>query len=660
LQGGSQGAGVDTVVAGAHFSDYSSSQTRGWWFQAQSSYTISGVHCSDDNTAGAVLGTNQSVEIIDFGALLPVVFPGPGGPYTTLFSAIDTAEGWIACNVNIVNGNYYGVIGAKHAPVLSTGPIQIAPIMYNSYGSSGAQTFTIDGHPTIATRLLLQSALSLGSPISGSYMSEPNGSIGRVNIITGGGVNWYDVSTGQMIGGGDTLNYAPSQSTFVTGVITDSIGQLHSDTMHLEVLNTAISTSGFSLCNGPLVLTAPATFSNYVWSNGASTSSILTVNTPGTYYVDCIMPNGMTCQSPPITIYQDTIPISLSTPDSVFICQGDTVIIDGPLGFSQYNWSTVASIPSITTTITGNYSLTVTDGNGCIGVSNTTTIDISPQTITATTTGYSLCNGSVTLNAGSGFASYQWFNNGIMQILGSSQTYIVNNAGVYHCEVVYPTGCTAISNLMTIVAGTGAFNVSISAIGNDSLCGPNDQVVLDAGNYASFIWNTGDTTQQIMVSNLGVYTVDVLDSIGCQGSSIIGYEVFNTVNTSSISGSTTPTQFQTEIYQVLSTPGSTYNWDVGLGIILAGNGTFAIQVEYGSSSVGNFEIYVIETNSDGCVGDTIFLSVSVLVSAVEEVDLLPHKLLKVRDLLGRETKQAKQPLFYIYDDGKVEKRIIIE
>ena len=36
------------------------------------------------------------------------------------------------------------------------------------------------------------------------------------------------------------------------------------------------------------------------------------------------------------------------------------------------------------------------------------------------------------------------------------------------------------------------------------------------------------------------------------------------------------------------------------------------------------------------------------------------KLLKVTDLLGRETKQANQPLFYIYDDGTVEKRIVIE
>jgi len=36
------------------------------------------------------------------------------------------------------------------------------------------------------------------------------------------------------------------------------------------------------------------------------------------------------------------------------------------------------------------------------------------------------------------------------------------------------------------------------------------------------------------------------------------------------------------------------------------------------------------------------------------------KLLKVTDLLGRETKGTNQLLFYIYDDGTVEKRIVIE
>ncbi|MDO7575524.1 MAG: plastocyanin/azurin family copper-binding protein [Flavobacteriaceae bacterium] len=36
------------------------------------------------------------------------------------------------------------------------------------------------------------------------------------------------------------------------------------------------------------------------------------------------------------------------------------------------------------------------------------------------------------------------------------------------------------------------------------------------------------------------------------------------------------------------------------------------------------------------------------------------ELFKITDLLGRERKQTNQPLFYIYDDGTVEKRIVIE
>jgi len=46
-------------------------------------------------------------------------------------------------------------------------------------------------------------------------------------------------------------------------------------------------------------------------------------------------------------------------------------------------------------------------------------------------------------------------------------------------------------------------------------------------------------------------------------------------------------------------------------------------------------------------------------TGIEEHTINKH-LLKVTDLLGRETKQTNQPLFYIYDDGTVEKRIIIE
>jgi len=43
-----------------------------------------------------------------------------------------------------------------------------------------------------------------------------------------------------------------------------------------------------------------------------------------------------------------------------------------------------------------------------------------------------------------------------------------------------------------------------------------------------------------------------------------------------------------------------------------------------------------------------------------EANGLGNGIPKVTDLLGRETKQTNQPLLYIYDDGTVEKKIILE
>ena len=40
--------------------------------------------------------------------------------------------------------------------------------------------------------------------------------------------------------------------------------------------------------------------------------------------------------------------------------------------------------------------------------------------------------------------------------------------------------------------------------------------------------------------------------------------------------------------------------------------------------------------------------------------IIKKKILKVKDLLGKETKLTTQPHFYIYDDGTVEKKIIMD
>ena len=63
------------------------------------------------------------------------------------------------------------------------------------------------------------------------------------------------------------------------------------------------------------------------------------------------------------------------------------------------------------------------------------------------------------------------------------------------------------------------------------------------------------------------------------------------------------------------------------------------------------EIILIKTNHLGTLTSTTNLP----------INTSKGKLLKVTDILGKETKGKKnEPLFYIYDDGTVEKRIVIE
>ena len=58
--------------------------------------------------------------------------------------------------------------------------------------------------------------------------------------------------------------------------------------------------------------------------------------------------------------------------------------------------------------------------------------------------------------------------------------------------------------------------------------------------------------------------------------------------------------------------------------------------------------------------DNDVITFNVVTSVGIEEQTTKKELLRTTDLLGRETKQKNQPVFYLYDDGTVEKRIVIE
>ena len=87
-----------------------------------------------------------------------------------------------------------------------------------------------------------------------------------------------------------------------------------------------------------------------------------------------------------------------------------------------------------------------------------------------------------------------------------------------------------------------------------------------------------------------------------------------------------------------------------------------------NTTIDNPNLFCIEVDDVNCWNTNLiwsidstyqYFSTNCSATLVQE-HIVNKELLKITDLLGRKTKQTNQPLFYIYDDGTVEKRIVIE
>jgi len=90
--------------------------------------------------------------------------------------------------------------------------------------------------------------------------------------------------------------------------------------------------------------------------------------------------------------------------------------------------------------------------------------------------------------------------------------------------------------------------------------------------------------------------------------------------------------------------------DLGSDVQQTTDGGYIIFGSTYSFGNGAGDFYLIKTDANGNTTSTFNIP----------TPSSNRKLEKTVDILGRETKQTNQPLFYIYDDGTVEKKIVIE
>jgi hypothetical protein len=179
---------------------------------------------------------------------------------------------------------------------------------------------------------------------------------------------------------------------------------------------------------------------------------------------------------------------------------------------SNYLWSTGDTTQNITALGAGNFTVTVTNANGCSATSAATSIAASQITAPTVTSNGALefCDGgSVSLAVPMGYSSFMW-NNGS----GFSQI-VVSATGDYYAQVMNSDGCSISSDTVTVTVFPTPPTPSISYTANDTLMTSSEV----NGNQWYFNGNMmpGETNQTLRPLNLGNYSVRIIDSNGCEG-----------------------------------------------------------------------------------------------------------------------------------------------
>lgn len=261
----------------------------------------------------------------------------------------------------------------------------------------------------------------------------------------------------------------------------------------------------------------------------------------------------------------------LLTPVLIDACVGDVVPLDAGYPGSTYDWSTGATTQVIAAGNPGGYTVTITDAQLCQAVRTFNVnfhalplVDLGPDT--------SLCGlSSLTLDANSPGNAVVW-NTG-----ATAQQINVGASGTYSVTATDPFGCSNVDSIAV------TFNPAPIDVLVDVVACATATVTLDAGNAgSSYLWNTGATTQTIVVSTGGTYSVSITDPQGCTAVS----DAMVTIVPALIVdlGPDTVLCQGSPLMLDAGNPGSTYLWNTGAttqAIAAATDGYYTVTVTNG-------------------------------------------------------------------------------
>ncbi|MFL6245950.1 MAG: hypothetical protein ACJ74H_08005, partial [Thermoanaerobaculia bacterium] len=524
-------------------------------------------------------------------------------------------------------------------------------ITVSQSGSYGVTATYTDGCSIAATPVVVEARQVSATVVADATTVCTNGAIHLSASASGGSgytYQWYDNTYAPIAGAtAPTLTINPSASGFVYVKVTDGLGCVAtSNSAIYSVVPTpdATITTAAALCEGQsgsasVADAGPGAAYSWTITNGTlsfpSASSVtFTPNGLDPVTLNVTITNAGCSVSSSKSVTINALPVVAITPSGpTTFCAGGSVTLTASAGAS-YLWSNGATSQSINVTATGEYSVIVTNANGCSATSASTSVTVNaPPAATITASGdTTFCEGqSVTLTASAG-SSYLWSNG------ATTPSINVTATGEYTVIVTNASGCSATSapQAVTVKARPQA---TITPSGALTFC-TGQSVTLTANPGASYVWSNGATSQSIDVFASDNFQVTVTYANGCSSTSTVTSVTANPKPPTPSIGASGPTTFCAGGSVTLSAPAgyASYLWSTG-----------EIGPSISVSTTGNYSVTV--TNASGC--STASPATSVTVNAATSITAQPQSATIPRNTITQlsVTATGTGPLTYQWYKG---------
>lgn len=480
---------------------------------------------SINTTAGASSGTLSVVAVNACGSstarTLAVTVDG---------LAVSAASTNVSCN------------GANNGTATTTPSSGVTPYTYSWSPAGGTSstasnlapgTYTVtvtDGAgctKTASTTIAQPSSLSLTTTSNAAACGNSNGSA-TVSVI--GGTSGYTYS----------WNTTPVQTTasatnIPSGNYTVTVTDAHSCTATASVSVTGTAGPATSIsnqvnvsCNGAATGSATVTVNGgtapfgYAWSPSGGSAANATGLSAGTYTVTVTDANGCVTSSNCTITEPSAISLSSSSTDATCgNANGSTSVnaTGGTSGYS-YSWNSVPVQTTATATglVAGNYTVTVTDANGCTATANSTVTDVAGPVATASVTADVNCFGGSDGSAQAGNSggtlpfTYTWSPSG-----GTAANANNLTAGNYSVTITDANGCTSVASCIVIEPLEIILTTSTTNAGCGLSNGSASVVASGGTGVFTYSWNTVPVQTTAIATGVpaGAYVVTVTDGNGC-------------------------------------------------------------------------------------------------------------------------------------------------